>query len=355
MIPILKVLYIEDSEEDAGLVMRELRKNDNDFIFKIVDNKKDFELALTDFAPDLILSDHSLPGFNSLEALKICKAHALHIPFVLVTGAVSEEFAVEILQQGADDYILKDKLTRLPSAITQAINKRSHEAEKKRMEAMLVSRNEELKKLSHYLNQVREDERKQVSLEVHDQLGQLASAIKIDADWLQMNIGGSDARSDVRIDRIRASSTLMIETVRNIAIALRPSIIDELGINETLRWHCSEFQRMHNIACVFKEEFDDTHTSSKIRTELFRIYQECTTNILRHAGASEISVHIFNSIEGIQLKISDNGKGFDSNQKMTNLGLILMTERAVSIGGKLTVSSEPGKGTTISVIIPHDA
>ena len=123
----LKILIVEDSEEDLELVIRELTRSGIRFEFLVVDKKVDFENALTEFSPEIIISDHSLPQFSSSEALKISKAHSRHtgkaIPFILVTGSVSEEFAVQIIKSGADDYILKDRLKRLPSAIRNALEK----------------------------------------------------------------------------------------------------------------------------------------------------------------------------------------------------------------------------------------
>lgn len=119
----LKILYLEDSAHDAELAYRVLNKSGIRFSCKIVDNKDDYLKALEKYAPDIILSDHALFQYNSLEALKEFKASGLKIPFILVTGTVSEEFAVNILKEGADDYLLKSNLTRLPSAIINAIEK----------------------------------------------------------------------------------------------------------------------------------------------------------------------------------------------------------------------------------------
>ena len=118
---------VEDSDEDLGLITRELTRAGIKFEFVRVDKRVDFENALLKFSPEIIISDHSLPQFSSIEALNISKAHSSKtghaIPFILVTGSVSEEFAVQIIKAGADDYILKDRLKRLPSAIWNAMDK----------------------------------------------------------------------------------------------------------------------------------------------------------------------------------------------------------------------------------------
>lgn len=123
----LKILLLEDSEEDADLIEHKLKQGGIKFTSLIVDTRADYINAIRDFKPDVILSDHSLPQFNSAEALKIYKEHQkkqnIYAPFILITGAVSEEFAVQCIKDGADDYILKDRLQRLPIAIKNTLEK----------------------------------------------------------------------------------------------------------------------------------------------------------------------------------------------------------------------------------------
>lgn len=119
----LKILYLEDSIHDSEIVGRTLKNAGIDFSINQVDSKNEYEVALKEYQPDLILADHSLFEFNSLEALKIFKEYNLKVPFILVTGTVSEEFAVNILKEGADDYLLKDNLARLPNVVNNVLEK----------------------------------------------------------------------------------------------------------------------------------------------------------------------------------------------------------------------------------------
>ena len=127
----LKILILEDVRFDVELIERELKKAKIDFVSKNAFTQADFIEAIDEFGPDIILSDHSMPQFNSFDALNIFKKKKLNIPFILVTGAVSEEFAVKILKEGADDYILKGNLIRLPSAIQNALKQKQAETERK--------------------------------------------------------------------------------------------------------------------------------------------------------------------------------------------------------------------------------
>jgi signal transduction histidine kinase len=147
-----KILLLEDQEDDAGLIDYALRKGGFSFFMKKVDCHEDFVRSIVEFAPDIILSDHALPQFNSIEALTVCRAASRHLPFILVTGAVSEEFAVSCLKQGADDYILKSNLSRLPASITNAIKFHQQEREREEFEVTLRNQNKELKKINEELD-----------------------------------------------------------------------------------------------------------------------------------------------------------------------------------------------------------
>ncbi|MBA3901458.1 MAG: PAS domain S-box protein, partial [Bacteroidetes bacterium] len=146
----LKILILEDVRFDVELIERELKNADLDFTFRNIFKKEEYIKALDEFKPDIILSDHSMPQFNSVEALSIFKEKELNIPFILVTGAVSEEFAVRMLKEGADDYILKGNLMRLPSAILGAL-KQKH-TERERIEAI-----EELKRSEEHFRSLIEN------------------------------------------------------------------------------------------------------------------------------------------------------------------------------------------------------
>ena len=131
MLEQLKILMLEDSEADAEIVQRLLKKQNQDFEFMLAMDKNSYLLALDVFQPDVILADNSLPQFNAIEALEIINQRAAGIAFILVTGTVSEEFAANIIKSGADDYILKDRLGRLPAAIDAAVKQKRTESEKK--------------------------------------------------------------------------------------------------------------------------------------------------------------------------------------------------------------------------------
>ena len=148
----LKILCLEDDEEDFDIINHTLETGGLSIATKRVDTKEKYLDALDTYNPDVILSDHSLPQFNSTEALKLCHAKHLQIPFILVTGAVSDEFAVNCIKLGADDYVLKSNLRRLPSAIENALKHKGTEKARLKAISELAARNEELLKINNELD-----------------------------------------------------------------------------------------------------------------------------------------------------------------------------------------------------------
>lgn len=128
-----RIIHLEDTPSDAEFAARELKKRNIDFEHLVIDTESEYLNALETFSPDIILCDHSLPAFNSFEALKILRSKSMAIPFILITGQMSEEIAAGVVEEGADDYILKDRLTRLPNAVLNAIEKHRYEKERKQL------------------------------------------------------------------------------------------------------------------------------------------------------------------------------------------------------------------------------
>lgn len=149
----IKILILEDSFDDIILIERELQKAGIDFTSVVVNKKAEFQSALNDFQPDVVLADHSLPQFNSIEALELCRAHQedfkVMIPFILITGQVSEQFAVQCFKAGVDDYILKDRLKRLPLAIESVLAKYDSERQKLKIFNQLMSSQALMKEAEH--------------------------------------------------------------------------------------------------------------------------------------------------------------------------------------------------------------
>lgn len=213
---------------------------------------------------------------------------------------------------------------------------------------------EQLRQLTAHLQHIREEERETMAREIHDQLGQMLTGLKMDVSWLLKEINPKD---NIISFKFKSSLSLLddiVKTVRRISTELHPGILDDLGLIAALEWQSNEFEKRSGIKVVFESPDDDINVIGSAAIGIFRIYQESLTNIARHAAASKI--HALLKIEDnyLWLIITDNGKGFDTSVKSPNksLGLIGMRERALMMDGKCEVSSAPGKGTTIKLIVP---
>src|SRR5205814_1185894 len=180
----IHILMLEDDAADAELVQQALRRGGFAFSLVRVESKADFVRTLEEQAPDLILLDYSLPGFDGLSALKIAQEKYPDIPFIFVTGTLGEEVVIEMLKSGATDYVLKTRLSRLVPAVLRALREKEERLERRKTEEKLRRSHEQLRALSVYLQHVREDERIRISRQVHDELGQSLTGLKMDLYWL---------------------------------------------------------------------------------------------------------------------------------------------------------------------------
>lgn len=350
----VKILLLEDNPDDAELIQRLLKKSGMKFRSVIASDETEFLDAIEHKGYDVVLADNALPQYNSIEALRLIRTTNPGVAFILVTGTVSEEFAVSIIQQGADDYILKTNLTRLPSAIKSAIEKKRIQQEQERSQQELRQLNEELRSVSAHLEKIREEEQARIAREIHDQIGQQLTGLKMDVSWLKrMTNNKAEPKSILeKLDEISLNLDEAVKTVRKVASDLRPSILDDFGLIDALDWHSKEFSSRYGIQVHFKSLVKDVKVDPNIAISLFRIYQEALVNVARHAEAKNV-ITIFEMKDNeASLRIHDDGKGFDNTVRKKTLGLLGMKERAQMIGGTLTIDSRPGKGTSVLVIVP---
>ncbi len=599
-----KILHVEDSSADVDLVKITLKKGGLRFQYFVADNKVTFTKGLKEFNPDIILCDHSLPQFDSVMAFDIYKELNFEIAFLLVTGSVSEEYAVEMMRKGIDDYLLKDNLQRLPKAVENAFFKREKEkqrklaeeklaqselllnkaqliahigslevdietrkeiwsnemyrilgllpdeieptreallsfihpedlsfvinnieqarkefrdmsfynriirkdgtvryiyfeskyefdtqekpikahgiihditekvladrekefdsknlsalinntndliwsvdrafklitsnqafdaqiklssgkaieknsnvlaskfsdeqidlfkefyerafkgetfteihyyesywseisfypickgnqvigtacysrdiTERKKTEEEILQKNEQLKNLTSHLQKIREEERTIISREIHDELGQQLTALKMDIDWIKHKQHNPDKPVVAKLEEMLQMCDGLINTIRRISSDLRPAIIDDLGLIAALEWKCNDFEERMGVPCRFISTVKERRFENHFGINTFRILQETLTNIGRHAAAKSVTVSVSESENELCLEIADDGKGI-SNERIRNgktLGIVGMKERAALLGGQLVIEGEKNKGTRTKLILP---
>jgi two-component system sensor histidine kinase UhpB len=231
--------------------------------------------------------------------------------------------------------------------------------ERERAEAGLKQSREQLRSLAAHLQDVREEERTRIAREVHDELGQMITGLKMDLSWMEKRlptIADQPAREPLAV-KARAMSGLldhMVKTVRKIASELRPGVLDDLGLAPALEWQARDWQARTGIECQVSASLEGATISPERGTALFRIFQEALTNIARHAQATRVRVQISADAGWLTLEIQDNGRGITSEerQRAKSFGLLGMNERATLLGGEFTISGELGRGTTVLVRIP---
>lgn len=478
---ILKVLLLEDMFTDAELIKLELRQLDRDFEVLHVSNEEEFKKALNTFQAHLIISDYSLPQFTGMEALHYVRETMPYIPFIMCTGRVNEETAVECIKAGADDYVLKDSLGRLTSCINGAIeNKRnlvdkelattnlkkseenfralaenapdniykisregiilyinrsegdmahgenvgtsifnyvkesdhdklkstietawiemqsqtielegnpelqdaswyrcrigpvlkgdqveslvfipSNITDKKLAETELKELNSRLQHLTRHLENIRDEEKKRISMEIHDQLGQELTGFKLGLFYIQQKAQQQGSKTEEEQEILKKVTELIdlntqtIQTVRRIAHELRPVVLDNMGLIPALEWHVENFNKSHTTQCHLTVDIGEVSFCNELSTAIYRITQETLTNIQRHAQAENAYINLNCSDQYFTLEIKDDGIGIDVEKafKSKSLGLFGIRERIKNWDGQLDIEGEPGKGTIIRITI----
>jgi len=466
---------LEDSAADAELIQRVLLKEKPYCEFKLVMNKAAYLDALDKFEPDLILSDNTLPQINATEALELFNTRSLSIPFILVTGTVSEEFAVEIIKLGADDYILKDRLKRLPTAIDAAMQKKKAQAEAQQSEEIrklimnaaldgiitidgngiitvwnpraeelfgwtaaeivgkqfaqtiipsafrelgkhkfnpskssvlnkvseLTARHkngrefpieiaivavqqnradffcafirdiserkqadanlkameqkmydqqiEEHKKISRAVINAQEAEKNHIGQELHDNISQILASTKM---YLSTAANRNKSLKDVlayplelidnSIKAIRSLSHKQVTPLKNIDLkSLIQKLLEDLGEDAMPKF---------NFVYAVPEKL----LGDGFKLNIYRIVQELLNNIQKHAAAKKVDIIIKTEGSDINVTVADNGKGFEPDSKRKGIGISNIMNRAELYNGNLIVKTSPGKGCTVSVLMPYE-
>jgi PAS domain S-box-containing protein len=225
-------------------------------------------------------------------------------------------------------------------------------SEMKRAEQELRASSEQLRNLAAHLLSVREEERARISREVHDDLGQSLTAVKMDLAWLAGRLPQSNGQMLKRIRSTQQLADSIIQSIRRISTELRPAVLD-LGLAAAVEWQVQEFQTRSGIQCKVRLLTREV-VASNASTAMFRIFQETLTNVARHAKATRAEVVLQKQPDRLVLLIRDNGRGFDQADPSLSqsLGLMGMRERAAILGGRVNISSAPGKGTTVTAWIP---
>ncbi len=521
----LNLLVVEDSPDDLVFIIRELQRGGYEPVYQRVETAEEFTAALARGGWEAVIADYSLPQFSAMEALELLQASGIDLPFLIVSGAIGEEMAVEAMKSGAHDFIVKSSLARLVPAVEREMREardrqRRREAEthmaalsklgqslssaSTRMEAARVIGNiadelfgmdaftldlysvesdqietvlnvdtlngvkqdvgstvkegapsgvarrvieagallilreeftallpdavaigdlsrpsaslmfvpihtqarviglmsvqsyapkaydarslrtlqtladycggalerirtrdelqtsrEQLRALAAHLQSIREEERKLITREIHDEMGQSLTGFKMDLAWMRNRMQSEEWKTIQQpiLDKIKAMGKLIDGTanlVRKLCTELRPGVLDDLGLTAAIEWQAREYQERTGIVCVAKVDLGELTVDSDRSTALFRIFQEILTNVARHAQATRVEAVMQAVGAEVWLEVKDNGRGIKKSEiaGAKSLGLLGMRERAFILGGEVEISGTAGKGTAVRVKVP---
>jgi len=222
------------------------------------------------------------------------------------------------------------------------------------IEEQLRKSHENIRLLNDHLQTVREEERTAIAREIHDELGQQLTCLKMDASWLNKKFDTKETETKDRLNGMIDMIDNTVKTVRRISSELRPGILDDLGLVAAIEWQSREFAKHANIATEFKTEIMDAPVSKKVATGVFRVFQEALTNVARHSKATILETLVTVNNNMLTLQVHDNGVGFDMEhvKQKNTLGLLGMKERVLMFGGEIDFESSTDKGTTITIKAP---
>ena len=226
--------------------------------------------------------------------------------------------------------------------------------ERKKAEEKLNQSYEQIRSLSAHLGTIREEERKYIAREIHDELGQYLTVLKMDVGLLNKKIHVTDETVQRKLQGLPGIIDNIVYSMRRIALELRPSLLDDLGLSAAIGWHLKEFQTQSGIKTYFSEWEEEPDLPEPVKTHLFRIVQESLTNIVRHSKASEVKINLVAEDHELTLTISDNGIGFNPEKvdQEINFGILGMKERTSIIKGNYNIQSKPGDGTRVIITVP---
>lgn len=221
-------------------------------------------------------------------------------------------------------------------------------------EEKLKYSHEQLRQLATHLQSIRESERTHMAREIHDELGQQLTGLKMDISWINKRIPEEEPVLKQKINETLELVDDTVKTVRRIATQLRPSILDDLGLSAAMEWQSEDFQKRSGIETHFTSNASRVEVPDEIATGIFRIFQESLTNVMRHSKATKVGANLSYSDGSLILQIVDNGVGYNENEiaRKNTLGLLGMKERTLMMEGTFEISSRPGKGTSVIIVVP---
>ena len=358
-----RILVVDDDPRNL-MALRELLQGDGQSV--VVAKSGDEALARAmehDFA--VVLLDARMPGMDGFATARLIREQprSRHTPLIFLTAAYEDPPSMfRGYEAGAVDYIVKPLIPEvLKSKIAVFVELHNKNAvltreiaERKRVEENLRRSQESLRALAAHLQSVREEEWTRIAREIHDELGQSLTGLKMDLTWLSNRLGPDQHALAEKAKSMSALIDDSVHSVRKIASRLRPEVLDELGLAAAIEWQAREFQMRAGIRCTVSVPPEASVPDAARSTAAFRIVQELLTNVARHANATRVGVSMRIDADTMVLEIHDNGKGISEADIGSSraLGILGMRERVLPFGGHIEFAGSADKGTRAIVSIP---
>jgi signal transduction histidine kinase len=341
-----KILLVDD-EPKSLFALQELLSTLGQNLMVAQSGEEALRLALrNDFA--VILLDVRMPGIDGFETARLIRSRdrSKSTPIIFLTAAADEMTSMfRGYEVGAVDYLMKPVIPEVLKSKVAVFVELFRKSER------LRDSEDKLRRLAAHLISIREEERAHIAREIHDELGQVLTGLKMEVTWLAKRL--KDKALIEKTDSMCALIDSSVQTVRKIATGLRPEMLDDMGLVAAVGWQAKEFQKRTGIRCRAKLPAE-TKFDIDISTTMFRIFQEILTNVARHSRATRVDIDLSVAEDHVQLEVVDNGVGIQDDElhAKKSLGLLGMQERALLFSGDVKITGSPGHGTRVSVNIP---
>jgi signal transduction histidine kinase len=376
----MNVLLIEDDLASTELIKAFIEDDARSFHLDWADHLKAGLDRLTKGGVDLILLDFGLPDSEGLDTFLRVHSHSPNVAIIPLTALGDEDLALKAIQLGAQDYLFKSSINRqlLIRAMRYAVERKCSEEALRRARDELEQRvkertaelsavnallreqiaerrraEEELRKLSHRLVEIQESERRNIARELHDEIGQLLTGLKLALATTSLLEGD---KAKINLEQTQTIVNELMGRVRDLSLDLRPAMLDDLGLLHALLWHFERYTTQTGVWVIFNHMgVGDQRLESKIETASYRIVQEALTNVARHAKVNEVRVKVSADAENLAVQVIDHGVGFLPEAALASAsssGLAGMRERAQLLGGTLSIEASPDTGTKLTALLP---
>jgi signal transduction histidine kinase len=342
-----KILLVDD-EPKSLYALQELLSTLGESLMTAPSGEEALRLVLKhDFA--VILLDVRMPGIDGFETAKLIRnrERSRLTPIIFLTAAADEMTSMfRGYEVGAVDYLMKPVVPEILKSKVSVFVELHRKSER------LKESEDKLRRLAAHLISVREEERAHIAREIHDELGQVLTGIKMEVGWLAKRL--TEPQLLEKTDSMSKLIDSTVQTVRKIATGLRPEMLDDMGLVAAIGWQAKDFQKRTGVRCRVKLPPETTKLDIDVATTAFRIFQEILTNVARHSRATRVDIDLGVTDEQVSLEVHDNGVGIAESDLhgRKSLGLLGMHERALLFGGEVSITGSPGHGTRVAVTIP---